>query len=264
MDKKPFRNIRQEKNGITYLGDCSSFVDFEKSYLSARLKEGRVFEDSQVSQLPWLPKSHRLHAEWLLRADTLKRFQKYIQKKTGVTSLLDLGCGNGWFINRLSEVRPQTNFYGLEVNTRELEQAARLFVSGNICFAYGDLFQDILEPCFFDIIVLNSTAQYFPDLHRLLARLFELLKPGGEIHILDSPFYNNEAERSAARERSKDYFTKLGIAGMASQYHHHNLGWLNNQNYKVFYDPGSLKIKMLRIAGAKRSPFRWICIEDDI
>ena len=260
MIKEALRNIRSERNGVVYPGEAGRFKDFEEEYLEVRQKEGRVFDDDLVRKLPWLPDGHPLKIEWLYRADTLDRFSRYLVKRKGVSSLLDLGCGNGWFINKLSALIHDTELVGLDVNRIELEQAARLFPGNNKTFAYGDIFHDIFQPGSFDIITLNSTIQYFPDAGMLIERLLALLKENGEIHILDSPLYKTNEEKDAAFKRSELYFSKINSKGMTGHYHHHTFDFLKSYRYKVLYKPDRLKNRLFTLIGGKRSPFHWIRI----
>jgi len=188
MNKSPLRNITKTENGIIFLGEQDDSNVFEKDYLNIRNKEGRIFSDEHVSMLPNLPEEHPLHNEWKLRADTLDKFIRYLKSQKGIIKVLDLGCGNGWFSSGLKLAFPELQIYALEVNTAELEQAARLFPDDQITFVHGDIFENIFEPHTFDLIIINSVLQYFPDVKQLINRLLELTSTIGEVHILDSPF----------------------------------------------------------------------------
>lgn len=219
-----------------------------------------MFNDNLCGSLPYLPPSHRLRKEWRFRADTMKRFLSYVRTKTGVLSVLDLGCGNGWFIRHLKKERPDLSIWGLEVNSEELGQAARLSGGGNVSFIYGDMEDDILEPGFFDMIILNASVQYFPDLGSLIFRLLTLLKEKGEIHILDSPFYEDERQRRLARERSDEYYARIGCPEMSSGYFHHCPVFPREVSAKLMYDPVKLVNRALRAFGKPASPFPWYLV----
>jgi hypothetical protein len=97
----------------------------------------------------------------------------------------------------------------------------------------------------------DYTLQYFPDLPALIRALRPLLASGGEIHILDSPFYSPEAV-PAARERTRRYYAELGFPLMASHYHHHSFAGLDPYTFDCLYDPSSAA------AHSGDSPFPWI------
>ncbi len=255
---KPYKNIAKKEHGVLYPGDkCGSEI-FEENYLDVRKKEGRLLSDEFVRMLPHLPESHPLHKEWLHRAATLNRFYTYLSSLKKASTVLDLGCGNGWFCVKLKSVIPQANLYGLDVNKAELIQAAKLFSNDQIVFLHGDIFEDIFETGSFDIIILNSSIQYFPDVKILLNRLLELLSNNGEIHILDSPFYSSGKQQKEAKIRSHDYFTSMGVEGMTEYYHHHTYNSLRDFSFRILYNPKSIRNSLIKISGKKINPFPWI------
>ena len=108
----------------------------------------------------------------------------------------------------------------------------------------------------FDIILLSSSLQYFENPSRLLKHLFTLLLPDGEIHIMDTPIYEEGSTRLAL-QRSKDYFSELGFPEMINYYHHHSWQNLADFELKILYRSVGLK-NWNRIF--HRSPFPWIRI----
>jgi 2-polyprenyl-3-methyl-5-hydroxy-6-metoxy-1,4-benzoquinol methylase len=194
----------------------------EALYLAVREKEGRVWSDDQARRLPHPPPGSVFEKEWRLRRDTYCRYRKHLQKRYGriPVNMLDVGCGNGWMASLLASSGAGA-VWGLDLNMPELEQADRLFAQPNLQFVYADLFVADLPRAYFHQITLAASVQYFPDLSKLMGRLMSLLRPDGEIHVLDSPFYPNETERKAARERTAAYYTTLGFPDMAAHYHHH-------------------------------------------
>lgn len=232
----------------------SPSVVFESSYLALRDKENRVLNDEQVKLLPQLP-SHLPHAkEWQMRKATADRFLAYLGQHSFVGAL-DIGCGNGWFSNAMaSQVKGKIT--GLDINEDELKQGHRVFGSEKLSFCYGDIFQEIFPHGTFDLITLNAAIQYFPDLDQLASILKTLLRPGGEIHVLDSPFYPL-SKIPAARQRTLDYYTSMGHPEMADHYHHHSLDAIAALAGKPLYSPSRWR-KML---GKVDSPFSWFCIK---
>lgn len=228
---------------------------FEKSYLSIREKENRVFSDEIVAQLPGL-KNHRHSDEWVLRGRSANRVVKYFQN-CNQKKLLDIGCGNGWFSNLLSRNR-NLEVFGVDVNKTELEQAASVFKSANLSFIYADLFRANLPLVYFDFVTFNASVQYFPDLSDLLQRLFEILKPGGEVHLIDTPFYRKD-EIEAAQKRTIKYYSILGFPEMAQNYFHRCWDELKPYSFEVLYRPSQNKLK--KVFRKKDIPFPWIKIE---
>jgi len=142
------------------------------------------------------------------------------QQPATTLRILDLGCGNGWMANRLAE-QAQWDIWAVDLNEAELTQGARCFPRPNLRFVYADVLAGVLPQNHFDVVVLAAAAQYFPDLPALYAALRKTLTVNGEIHVLDTHFYPNEAARAAARQRSADYYARLGVPEMTAFYHHH-------------------------------------------
>jgi trans-aconitate methyltransferase len=161
-------------------------------------------------------------------------------------------------MSNLLAQHPERSVWGLDSQQEELAQAARVFVRPNLHFLSADVEHTPGLPeqiGKFDVIVLAASVQYFPDLSRLLAVLRPLLNPGGEVHLLDSAFYADETARLAARQRSADYYARMGTPDMAAHYFHHtwpearHLGAENlNASFRTLF---LQKIKYL-------PPFPWL------
>ena len=232
--------------------------NFSKAYLQVRELEQRVYTDEVVTQLPYLSKEHAQHQEWNRRQKSTQRFLDYLsvlpfdklRKTTKNTSLLEIGCGNGWFTARCAAHVNQA--IGVDVNLQELKQAARLFLKPNLQFLYWDVFSASPFTQKFDIILLNASVQYFPDFKKLKSRLLELSTPNGEIHIIDSPFYQPH-EIEEAQKRTKAYYQKMGVEEMANNYHHHDINEL--VGFESLYVPETSPLK--KLFKGKDMPFGW-------
>ncbi len=271
-----------EHSKIHFLSAPAPLREKERLYLEVRRREGRVFPDEVVRALPYVSKSNAYAGEWRWRKRSFRRFLSSCKelstlsaprvertdpyRMTKKINILDLGCGNGWLANRLAE-NPDWDVWAVDVNEEELAQGARLFGRENLRFVYADLLALISRNDIpgsspgisfrgtFDLVVLAASVQYFPDLEQLIFFLKKCLKPGGEIHILDSPFYKDEKEKEVARRRTLEYYSKIGVPEMAAFYHHHlwadveKLGGadLNNRLEIKFLQ----KIKWL-------APFPWV------
>ncbi|EDP97367.1 methyltransferase domain-containing protein [Kordia algicida OT-1] len=240
-----FSRVIQQQN-VYYL--TPEDTGFSKYYLAVRKKEERILKDVEVRKLPNLDRD-----EWPYRIKSTARFTNYIAAKNDGLQILTLGCGNGWFANKIAEVSTKNEVIGLDVNREELEQAARIFRAKNIRFVYADIFKaSELFEAQFDIITLNGAIQYFEDFDGLMQLLKSFLKPKGEIHIIDSPFYKS-TEIAAAQERTKEYYTTLGVPEMANHYYAHDENLL--QNFDTLY---TYKRNIIyKILGKKDSPFSW-------
>ena len=229
--------------------------DFTEQYIALREKEGRIYSDEEVRLLPEVRKGHPLEKEWKIRARSSAQFIQYLSAKKRPLKLLEIGCGNGWLSNKLSEVK-EIIVTGIDINGPELEQARKVFVKPNLQFAYGKLGEANAAQNKFDIIVFASSIQYFLSLGNTIKNCMSYLSEDGEIHILDSNFYSKN-EKVNARVRSQEYFQSLGQPLMHHYYFHHGLDDLRAFDYKIL---NSFQVHFEKLA-VRRKTFPWICIK---
>ncbi len=262
------RNILLNNSSFTFEQNvfCQKEIDnlnaFEKNYINLREREHRVYSDEVVRNLPAIAESHALRKEWLIRKITMKKLVEHFKKRNYKTLILELGCGNGWLCHHLA-ISLNAEILGLDINETELLQGAKLFgATQNLSFICADVFTVDLKSQSFDFILLASSIQYFSNLKRLISRVLELLKPSGEIHIVDSPIYTSTIKANEAKARSLDYFNSRGVPEMANNYFHHLMVDLKSFNHQVLFMPHSLvslfKRKILRIP---QGIFPWILIK---
>jgi ubiquinone/menaquinone biosynthesis C-methylase UbiE len=258
---KEFKNkySRTISNGVYYLSSPAHDNSFEELYLKIRDAEGRIYDDETVSKLPEVNRSHVHYKEWMVRKNSSEKLIKYISGLENELNIIELGCGNGWLSNKISEMG-KTNVIGADVNEHELKQAARVFGNkNNLVFVYANIFDSKLNEMKFDIIILASALMYFKDVNALIDKLIGILNSGGEIHIIDNPFYS-EQNAASARERALEHYKKMGVPEMAELVHPHLLSALNKCNAKILYNPGTFVNKLGRKLGKPVSPFFWIKI----
>lgn len=236
------------ENGVYYATPPKT--EFEQTYMQLREQEQRVADDKQVSQLPRVSACHPHAREWKLRRKTLRKFLRYTTTRN-YSTILDIGCGNGWFTAQLAPFA--TEVTGMDVGKQELEAAARCFANDKISFLCCNDWSK-LPSGYYDCITFNASIQYFSFSQDFWNQLFRLLKPGGEIHFLDSPFYS-ENEVAEARKRSENYFRAQGAENAVHYYFHHSWSELP-KGYEIRYQP----VKWKRMIRWGQSPFPWIVL----
>ncbi|HMK02627.1 MAG TPA: class I SAM-dependent methyltransferase [Ferruginibacter sp.] len=230
---------------------------FELLYTRLRQKEGRFYRDEEVMLLPLINVNHPHYKEWVIRKHSCKALLSYINQKNNIVNILEVGCGNGWLCAQLAKA-VDAEVTGVDINTRELEQAKRVFFKiADLEFIQGGLESDILKDKKFDMIIFAASIQYFPSLKHIIGLAIEHLTLLGEIHIIDSPFYQHQ-EIEAARQRTKKYYSSMGFEGLAGYYFHHTLTELETFQYKILHHPFSWKNKL----SIKKNPFYWISIKN--
>ena len=168
-----------------------------------------------------------------------------------------MGCGNGWLAAQIAK-GVDADVTGIDINTVELEQAKRVFYRlPGLSFIKSSLESDALKDKKFDLIIFAASIQYFSSLKQIINIAVEHLTLQGEVHIMDSPFYQQQ-ELAAARQRTRAYYSALGFAQMAEHYHHHTIAELETFQYKILHHPLAWKNKL----SIKKNPFYWISIKN--
>ncbi len=224
--------------------------DFESLYLQVREKEERLYTVEEVRRLPHVPKGHPHYKEWEIRRLGLEGVLNHLNEREEIKSILEIGCGNGWFSAGIAEYFPEKEVTGCDLNMCELEMADKAFDFTNLHFIYADIFEELVgSDLNFDLIILPSSVQYFSDFDNLMSALWELTD---EVHILDSPFYLEEDLEDAVN-RTRQYYHNLGFPKMAKMYFHHSYEDLKKYNPEFLYRPPTGWRKKFA-----RTPFPWI------
>lgn len=245
-----------EFNGGVWMqqGVAGRFGMFEDQYIEIRDKEQRIFSIEEIRKLPLVPESHVHTTEWKMRTGSIERFTKYLRKK-GTDKALDIGCGNGFFTNIIS--RYCNEVYGLDVNLTELKQATKAFADNTkLQWYYADILAPgLFEPETFDLITFCCSFQYFFNVKQILDACLHYLKPGGAVHIIDTPFYT-DAALEKARDGSVEYYHNMGHSDLAQHYFHHT--WEDIKPYEPIVRYKKSDSRIASLFTANPSPFPWI------
>jgi len=102
------------------------------------------------------------------------------------SKVLDLGCGTGYFLNRLIE----QNFKAIGVDLsnqmlKELKEA-----NGSACVQRADARNLPFQDNTFDAVISIETIRYFSDRSVMLNEIFRVLKPNGLAFITAAPLFS--------------------------------------------------------------------------
>jgi SAM-dependent methyltransferase len=95
-------------------------------------------------------------------------------------SVLDLGCGFGWFC-RWARENGATRVLGLDVSERMLERARATTNDPAIAYAREDMEKLELPPAEFDLVYSSLALHYIADFPRLMGQVQQALRPGGAL-----------------------------------------------------------------------------------
>ena len=182
------------------------------------------------------------------RYDQFAQLQRDIglQLLTGVTQqapakILDLGCGTGYFSEKICEIYPSCQMTCLDLSNAMLTQVAKKQLSQIDCLQ-GDIDNLPFADNRFDLIFSNLVVQWSEDLGGCLKQLKESLNAGGRVHfstLVDGtlheltqawkavdkhPHTNSFLSLDAVKEQlQKCGFTKLNIKTETRILHYENV-----------------------------------------
>jgi 2-polyprenyl-3-methyl-5-hydroxy-6-metoxy-1,4-benzoquinol methylase len=128
-------------------------------------------------------------AQNIIGARRLRRFyiNDIVRPSPGI-SILDVGCGPGVMVPYLKGVK----YYGIDINPRYIEKAAKKYVSADVSFKCADVSEiGKLEGLKYDIVMMNGVLHHLddPQADACMAAIKNLLKPGGRFTSFDGVYY---------------------------------------------------------------------------
>ncbi|HIY05582.1 MAG TPA: class I SAM-dependent methyltransferase [Candidatus Evtepia faecigallinarum] len=99
-------------------------------------------------------------------------------------TLLDVGCGTGWLLNRLARVHP-AEYHGLDVSENMLAVAEEKHIPGAV-FVQGVADRLPYADNFFDVVTCIQSFHHYPDPDRAMGEALRVLKPGGLYLLSDT------------------------------------------------------------------------------
>ena len=191
------------------------------AYAALRDLEGRGDGEEARLALPYL-KRGPLVGQWRIRARTYDRFVAAVlipmERKAGrPLRILDLGAGDGWLAGRMAARGHRALAVDVRLDAVDGLAAGVLFTNrhprrfARLAASFEAL---PLEHAGFDLAVFNASLHYTTDLSRLLAETRRVLRSGGRIALLDSPFYGT-AKAGEAMVREKERRTRETLPDLA-------------------------------------------------
>ena len=126
--------------------------------------------------MPWNPEQyHKFQSQ---RAEAFYDLLALVKVRPNL-KVVDLGCGTGELTRELADQLPNSDVTGLDLSQQMLDKSASFARSG-LVFQLGDqtrLSED------WDLIFSNAALQWSEKHAELIPRLFQRLKPGGQIAV---------------------------------------------------------------------------------
>jgi SAM-dependent methyltransferase len=111
-------------------------------------------------------------------------------------ALLDIGCGGGAALLRLSELAPQTELHGIDYSPQSLSVAARtngrLIEQGRVFLREADVSDLPYADGRFDLVVAINSHYFWSDLAGDLREIMRVLQPGGTIALAGGEYFGGK------------------------------------------------------------------------
>ncbi|HYA33324.1 MAG TPA: class I SAM-dependent methyltransferase [Candidatus Bathyarchaeia archaeon] len=106
--------------------------------------------------------------------------------------LLDLGCGTGWALRyAANRTKGQGEFYCVDNSSKMIEQAKpNLKATATCIFTSQELKSPPFDDDFFDVVISSSAIHHFSNPEKPLREANRVLKPKGQLYILDATANN--------------------------------------------------------------------------
>lgn len=98
-------------------------------------------------------------------------------------SVLDIGTGNGYYLNKLSNNFPDKKYHGIDHVANYISLANKNYSSQNLLFHVDSL--EAVKGSF-DFVIMRLLLQHLTDPESSLDRVAEITKPGAYCFIIDS------------------------------------------------------------------------------
>jgi len=185
---------------------------FASEYARHRAREGRGYSGDTLLALPYL-RSGAHASQWAIRARTFEAFMARVLRPTAKRlgrslDILDLGAGNGWLSYRVALEGHRAIAVDLRSDAVDGLGAAEAFLrrAPSMECIVGPFDAVPFPAASVDIALFNASIHYATDPSRVVSEARRLIRIGGQIAILDSPFYTREADGLAMVAEKRQRF----------------------------------------------------------
>ena len=130
-------------------------------------------------------------------------------------ALLDIGCGGGGALLRLSELAPQAELHGIDYSPQSLSVAERtnrrLIEQGRVFLREADVSDLRYDDGRFDLVVAINSHYFWSDLAEDLREIMRVLQPGGTVALAGGEYFGGKHDARNRRLASNGRIEILGI-----------------------------------------------------
>lgn len=202
---------RREKNIWRFLtpAQFEQHKNFLERYRIVRHAEGWGSRDAMYYRnLPNVSRADPQRDIWRVRAASFNSLLRLIGQGARV---LEIGAGNGWLANQLTQRGHQVA--ALDLNDDEFDGLGAVKNYSVTFECYQADFDTLpFAAAQFDFVIFNSSLHYSSDFLRTVKEGLRVLTARGRLVVMDSPLYHAaESGRTMLGEKAKDFRVRFGF-----------------------------------------------------
>lgn len=105
-----------------------------------------------------------------------------VRLQTG-SRVLDIGCGDGFYIHLLSRLFPKVRIVGLDNDPKALKSARANLEGSGVTLQLGDINNIPLKDNQFDVVILSEVLEHLDNDRQGLKEVHRVLKPRSQVFI---------------------------------------------------------------------------------
>jgi ubiquinone/menaquinone biosynthesis C-methylase UbiE len=133
-------------------------------------------------------------------------------------TVLDVGCGGGGALFRLSELAPHAELHGIDYSTQALAVAARtnrrLIEQGRVFLQEADVSALPYADSRFDLTVAINSHYFWPDLQAGLAEIMRVSRPRGSVALAGGEYFGGKYDTRNRRLASSGRMNCQTLPGL--------------------------------------------------
>lgn len=216
-------------------------------YRRVRADEGyRSLAAAQYRSLPQVDPGVSQAERWQVRRQSFANLCRHVLRRSGLQRLrvLDLGAGNGWLSNRLTQLGHRCVAVDLLDDAEDGLGALHHYASPFTCLRAD--FDDLpLAPGQFDLVVFNASLHYSSDVASTLRHARQRLVDGGTLVVMDSPtFTDDETGRRMLAGQRAEFEARYGSVQSWG------VGYLTEKGLEAAAQAAGVNIESIRSRGS--------------
>ncbi len=136
-------------------------------------------------------------------------------------TILDVGCGGGRTVARLSAMASEGKTYGIDYSETSVSETRRtnrkLIAAGRVGVTLGSVSHLPFPDRKFDLVTAVETHYYWPDLNADMQEVLRILKPGGTLIIIAEAYRGSKRDQLLGR--SEELRGKMNFAYLSVEEH---------------------------------------------